>query len=244
MFPKVSCICPTYNRVATQKYLLEETVESFLRQDYPNKELIIINDHPKQKILLKNPHPEIYIINYFERFSTLGRKYNHAINSALGELICTWEDDDISLPNRLSVSVDYIGNHKYFNPRSYFFLSGDIFQFDGQGYSHNCSMFTKEAWKEVGGYPEVSGPQDAQMDGRLRSLNDTIDGRDSLKHKEWFYIYRWGVSNLHLSGYHDTQKVYDDYALQATQEGEYVLIPHWEQDYLKKVNDLINKKVE
>ena len=39
--PAVSCICLTYGRVA----LLEEAIESFLRQDYPGvKELVVLND--------------------------------------------------------------------------------------------------------------------------------------------------------------------------------------------------------
>ena len=38
--PKVSCICPTFARV----YLLEEAIESFLRQDYKGEKELIIDD--------------------------------------------------------------------------------------------------------------------------------------------------------------------------------------------------------
>ena len=34
--PLVSCICPTYNRPPEYQHLVEEAIESFLRQDYPN----------------------------------------------------------------------------------------------------------------------------------------------------------------------------------------------------------------
>jgi cellulose synthase/poly-beta-1,6-N-acetylglucosamine synthase-like glycosyltransferase len=42
----VSCVCPTHNRPPHYQYLLEEAVESFLRQDYPNKEMIVSTTAP------------------------------------------------------------------------------------------------------------------------------------------------------------------------------------------------------
>ncbi|MCL4258972.1 MAG: glycosyltransferase family 2 protein, partial [Anaerolineales bacterium] len=50
--PPVSCICPTYGRVE----LLEEAIESFLRQDYPGqKELIVLNDYAGQTLHFDHP---------------------------------------------------------------------------------------------------------------------------------------------------------------------------------------------
>ena len=49
--PLVSCICPTYNRPPRHQHLLEEAIASFLRQDYPNKELIVLNDCPGQELI-------------------------------------------------------------------------------------------------------------------------------------------------------------------------------------------------
>jgi len=48
--PLISCICPTYNRLPKYQFLLEESIESFLRQDYPNKESIVLNDTPGQEL--------------------------------------------------------------------------------------------------------------------------------------------------------------------------------------------------
>ena len=234
---KVSCICPTYNRVISGKHLLEETLECFLRQDYENKELLILNDHPRQRIHFD--HPQVRIFNFSERFPTLGGKYNYGIQNALGDYICTWEDDDISLPHRISKSIEHIKDAEYFNPKSYYFSCGDTFKYDGAGYSHNCSMYSKKAWERVGGYPEVSGPQDAQMDGLLRTQCSTIDGGIDMYTS--FYIYRWGVSELHLSGYGNTQQVYDEYALKATSSGDFVLYPSWQKDYVKQVSDYIEQ---
>src|SRR5690349_243347 len=52
---KVSCICATYNRPPHFQWLLEEAIESFLRQDYAEKELIVLNDCPEQELLCDAP---------------------------------------------------------------------------------------------------------------------------------------------------------------------------------------------
>ena len=50
--PFISAKCVTYGRVS----LLEEAIESFLKQDYPNSrcELVIVNDCPIQRLILPN----------------------------------------------------------------------------------------------------------------------------------------------------------------------------------------------
>lgn len=230
---KISCICPTYNRVATRKYLLEEAVESFLRQTYADKELIILNDHPGQ--VIEFDHPQVQVVNMKERFKTLGEKYNYAISIlADGDAICPWEDDDISLPHRLQLSVEKLGDADYFNPLAYFVLMGGNLTFEQRtGYAHNCSIFRHSAFDKLLGYPEVSGPQDAHMDGMLRQYCRVVDG--PLSREEAFFIYRWGVSDMHLSGFHNTQKAYDDYALTARTSGTFTLTPHWVEEYERKI---------
>ncbi|MEZ4657924.1 MAG: glycosyltransferase family A protein [Caldilineaceae bacterium] len=96
----MSCICPTYGRVG----LLEEALESFLRQDYPGrKELIVLNDEDQQTLLFD--HPEVRIINLPARCHSLGEKFKAAVALASHDLIFVWRDDDIYLPHRLSYSV-------------------------------------------------------------------------------------------------------------------------------------------
>ncbi len=233
----VSCICPTYNRAATRKYLLEEAVEAFLRQTYPEKELLIINDHPDQTIVFE--HPQVKVFNLKQRFATLGEKYNWGVRQSSGRWITTHEDDDISLPGRLEDGVKKIAGYSYYNPKGYWYLdSNGLHHLHPVGYAHNCSIYTRDAFEKVGGYPLVSGPQDAHMDGLLNSLKDTAPER-AKGPKDWFFIYRWGVSNLHLSGFGNTQQVYDEYAKSATAHGTFVLSPHWRTDYVRLINQYI-----
>src|SRR5215212_6246488 len=161
--PLVSCICPTYNRPPDHKHLVEEAIESFLRQTYPNKELIVLNDCPGQELSCDSPG--VRVVNVPERFPTLGEKYNAAIALARGDLIAPWEDDDISLPWRLSLSVDRLGDAGYFNSRVCWLLNSNGFHLDSfAGYGHNLSIFTRAAFEAVGGYPTIDDLHDAVMD--------------------------------------------------------------------------------
>ena len=48
---------------------------------------------------------------------------------------------------------------------------------------------------------------------------------------DWFYIYRWGVSPLHLSGRPDNW--YRQIGQMPVIQGRYVLRPQWREEYVK-----------
>jgi hypothetical protein len=232
--PLVSCICPTFGRSPKYQHLIEEAIESFLRQTYPNRELIVLNDCVEQELVCDDPG--VRIMNVRERFPTLGEKYNAAIASARGALIAPWEDDDISLSWRLSLSVERLGNADYFNPRCHWLLDGAGLHYDhAMGYGHNLSLFTRAAFDTVGGYPAISGPQDAEMDATLRSTvtcRGQCPGEVDLEKSEWYYIYRWGVSPVHLSAFTSRERdSYTELGARPVQRGRFVLDPHWQVDY-------------
>ncbi len=231
--PRVSCICPTYGRPPDYLHLLEEAVESFLRQDWPQKELLILNDAPGQELVCDAPG--VRVINAPQRFASLGEKYNAAIEAARGELICPWEDDDISLPWRIRLSVERLGDADYWNPGRYWFLDGRGLHSDhAMGVSHNGSIFRRSAWQRVGGYPPISGAQDAEFDHRLR-LRCHVAHHEPLPVDQWFYIYRWGVSPTHLSGRQPHDAFYAEVGTQPLKSGQFKLRPHWRQNYAMMV---------
>jgi hypothetical protein len=228
--PFVSCLCPTFGRPPLYQHLLEEAIECFLRQDYPAErtELLVLNDCPQQTLVCNAP--QVCVLNATARYSSLGAKYNALIGLARGELLCPWEDDDLSLPWRLSLSVARLGTADYFNPKAYWFWCGDLLQHERwTGYAHNASLFRRSAWKKAGGYPDQSGPQDAVMDSRLRQIGRVVDA--GLQAQESFFIYRWGVSDLHLSGQVNTEEAYKAHGQKDHKPGTFVLHPHWQCDY-------------
>ncbi len=44
---------------------------------------------------------------------------------------------------------------------------------------------------------------------------------------EWFYIYRWGVSPVHLSGIKPHDEWYKRIGEMPVEQGQYFLRPHW-----------------
>ena len=129
----------------------------------------MLNDCPGQDLLCDAPG--VRVVNVPERFPTLGEKRNAGVALARGDLIAPWDDDDISLPWRLSLSVDRIDGAGYFNPRCYWLLDNDGLHVDrSKGYAHNASLFRRAAFEKVGGYPSVSLGADAALDAAFSKL--------------------------------------------------------------------------
>ena len=99
MLPLISCLCPTKNDPS----IVKKAVNCFNNQTYPNKELILVTDE-------KNPHLEalkMFVggnIKLFEapHGSVIGTLRNISVDNARGEYIATWDDDDISHPERIA----------------------------------------------------------------------------------------------------------------------------------------------
>lgn len=236
---KVSCICPTYNRPPNYQWLVEEAIESFLRQDYPNKELIVLNDCPGQELICDAP--DVFVINLPRRFRSYGEKLNAGIALAQGSLIALWNDDDIMLPWRLSKSFERLADAGYYNPQVYWFLDpAGLHQDHHMGVGHICSMFTRAAFDAVNGYPHTTGFDDQILDRRLKSHPDVKQVTPSvLRVDEWFYIYRWGVSSVHLSSRQPIEEWYKRIGEMPVEQGPYVLRPHWKEDYVRSTRDAI-----
>jgi glycosyltransferase involved in cell wall biosynthesis len=98
--PLVSCILPTHER----RVFLAQAVAYFLRQDYPRRELIVVDDgaDPVADLL-----PEADNIRYLRvgRRLSLGAKRNLACAAAAGPVILHWDDDDWMAPWRIRYQV-------------------------------------------------------------------------------------------------------------------------------------------
>jgi len=98
--PLVSCIMPTYNR----RPFVPKAIEYFLRQGYPNRELIILDDGEDRVADLVPDLPSLRYIALPERLR-LGAKRNAAIQASRGEIIVHWDDDDWMDPSRVNSQV-------------------------------------------------------------------------------------------------------------------------------------------
>lgn len=99
--PLVTCILPTYNR----RSFIIQSIAYFLRQDYANKELIIVDDGTDAVDDVVPADQHIHYIRLSQK-TTLGAKRNLACEQARGTVIAHWDDDDWHAPHRLRYQVE------------------------------------------------------------------------------------------------------------------------------------------
>ena len=97
----VSCIMPTCNRQG----LIPVALKCYLSQDWPDKELVVIDDGAvKVEGLVKQLVPDAVYI-YLAEKQIIGAKRNLACEAARGEVICHFDDDDWSAAGRIRDQV-------------------------------------------------------------------------------------------------------------------------------------------
>jgi glycosyltransferase involved in cell wall biosynthesis len=84
--PLASCTMPTANR---RRYV-SEAIRLFLAQDYPEKELVVLDDAEDSVAHLIPKHPQIRL----DRRHSLGVERNVACEVARGSIIVYWDDED------------------------------------------------------------------------------------------------------------------------------------------------------
>lgn len=248
-YPSISCKCITYGRVD----LLEESLESFLKQDYPGKkEMVIVNDCPFQTLHFS--HPEVKIINTPYTFSTIGEKENFAVNNCSYDIIAVWDDDDIAMPNHLRNIARYFKEDTDLLQwhRGVFFNGDDITDITGLG--NSGIVYSKEAWKRVGFHPLENAGYDMTfvMSIRESSQGKVVFADPSDEEVSWFYM--WGGRSYHMSGQGtdiegkpNVIQRHSEYVESLRRRGlipsgDITLSPKWRRDYKKKLNDFIKNK--
>lgn len=97
--PLISCIMATRGTA----FPAEHAITCFQRQSYPRRELVIVcaADGSEVEALVSTiADPRIRFVHAPEAAS-VGALRNAAIAEARGELVCVWDDDDLSHPERL-----------------------------------------------------------------------------------------------------------------------------------------------
>lgn len=248
-YPIVSCIMSTFNRCPKWQHLIEESVQSFLQQTYPApfRELVILNDTPGQRLVCDIPG--VRVINLDERLPSLSGKINRLHDIAKGQIILAWDDDDISLPNRITQAVGELGDADWWNPKATWYYAKTAGGPEGTGlhYKHhhgyclNASAWRASAWKKIGGCPN-SSDCDRVIHRILSQPESTLKIAPALPANRpdlWQYIYRWGVQPIHISGRGDCQSSYDFAGQLPKVCGEFTLNPYWRENYELLVSEKI-----
>jgi glycosyltransferase involved in cell wall biosynthesis len=189
--PLVSCVCPTYCRPPE---VLANAIACFEYQDYPNRELVILDDAGQYE---QQAGDRWHLHSLQKRFRTLGEKRNASIGltDPACELIAVWDSDDVYLPHHLSAAVAAFvtsgENHAYTIPtRLFTYDAHGPRPKDNQYLFHGSWCFTRALFKAVSGYTFEQSGQDADLLARFKQIGaarlDPIqyDARVS-------YGYRW-----------------------------------------------------
>ena len=100
--PLVSCIMPTRDRRA----FVPAALDYFRRQDYPNRELVIVDDGRDAVADLVPQDPAFRYLR--TTVASVGEKRNAAVRAARGTYIAHWDDDDWYSAGRLSAQVEML----------------------------------------------------------------------------------------------------------------------------------------
>ena len=107
--PVVSILMPVYK---TAPYL-REAMDSILSQSFTDFELIVLNDcSPDEADDILDTYTDSRIVRYKgEKNVGLSNILNVGIGMARGKYIARMDSDDLSLPDRLRIQVDYLEAH-------------------------------------------------------------------------------------------------------------------------------------
>lgn len=99
--PLVTCVMLTAERRA----FVPQAVRTFLAQDYPHRELLVVDDGPEAVGDLLPDDPRVRHLR-LDGTHSIGAKRNLGAEAARGELIAHWDDDDWYAPHRLHAQVE------------------------------------------------------------------------------------------------------------------------------------------
>ncbi|MEA3639829.1 MAG: glycosyltransferase [Lamprobacter sp.] len=103
----VSVIMPSFNTAA----YIGEAIDSVLAQDYPNKELIVIDDGSTDTTVerIRSYGDQLRLITQANQGSAVAR--NQGLQAAQGDYIAFLDSDDLWLPGKLSAQVAHLQRH-------------------------------------------------------------------------------------------------------------------------------------
>jgi glycosyltransferase involved in cell wall biosynthesis len=216
-YPLVSFIIGVYN--TKKKDELVRSVDSILKQSYPNLEVVFCDDASNNGIyefLVKQygGNSKVKILRNNKNCG-LGRSLNNCLSVANGKYIARQDDDDYIDSTKIEKQIDFLEN----NP-DYSFVSTGVTKFDENGiwdsfltkempqkrdfrfhsqHVHAATVFTKECLLAVNGYrisPETRRIEDYDLFMRLYA-----EGYKGYNIQECLYYYNFPRGNARKISY-------------------------------------------
>ncbi len=176
----MTCLCLTQNR----RKWLPLAIQCFLKQTYPNRELLILADGESVRDLVPDD-PRIRLVEIEQR--NIGDKRNFGCSIARGSVIAHWDDDDHSEPQRLDDQIARLVESGkavtgYFSMRFHEVETNRWWQCSGRsdrGFEViGTSLLYRKAWWERNKFPAVQIQEDIEFSKRAELFRElvTADG--------------------------------------------------------------------
>ena len=167
--PLVSCIMPTANR----RRFIPEAIACFMRQDYPNLELLIVDDGTEQIVDLIPSDPRIRYLRLPHTLN-LGAKRNYACEQARGTYIAHWDDDDWHAPDRIRRQMLALLGTKYqiVGTTTMYYRHSDLpqaFRYSYRGRDRawmGAPIYPRQVWERVR-FEEIGIGEDVRFIARI-----------------------------------------------------------------------------
>lgn len=146
--PLVSAVCVTADR----REFLRAAIDCYLAQDYPHKELVVVDDGKDRVADLCRGIPGCTYYPLEGEKEKIGVKRNLGASVATGQIICHWDDDDWSGPGRMRDQVERLeaSGKAVSGYHTMLFWDGEqAFRYKGiQDYSVGSALcYRKEFWQ-------------------------------------------------------------------------------------------------
>lgn len=192
---KIAAVCCTYLRPNE----LGQMVRCFERQDYPDRELVILDDAGQYE----DTHGDRWrLVSASARFASLGEKRNAAAELVSPDVdaLAVWDDDDLYLPWALSASVAALRRAPWSRPSLVLHPTPDgaLHQHLTGGLFHGGWAYLRSVFRQCGGYPAHNNGEDRLLADRLARAHVAQADPIRLRFPP-FYVYRW-AGLWHLSG--------------------------------------------
>lgn len=231
----ISVMTPTWER----QELLEEAIHSFILQQDPKAEMIIINDDPDVTYAIDKEYEDqgVKIINVKQKFTNFIQKLKFGFDQARWDYVYRLDDDDMLDEGALATvreKVDANPGFDIYHPENHWFIHvNDSTQNGVSGGVNTGNVFSREFinkldWKS--GIDNVhQGAEDQWYFHEVNPKKYEFPGITML--------YRWQVSHYHLTS--NKHEKLEDYHKEIEQRrgpkptGRIVLKPKWTKDWFK-----------
>lgn len=167
------CLMPTFRKPLA----VRDSVQMFLRQNVRvNTHLCIYDDDGWfEPAWWTDGEQTVWLEVSKVREPSLGRKYNRMVEIMLGKLgqhcdLVVWEDDDIYAPDHVGYYRSALRVRPWCQPlHVHSYIGGETRTEETGQRFHAALGIRSETWREIGGWPEDSGPDfDQRLIAALR----------------------------------------------------------------------------